>query len=78
MGEKQLYLSRLGLWMENHNLQSDWLAYQSGVKKSTIDMLARTGYKKPNMLVMRKIYSELKKIDHTIKLSDFWDVQTIK
>jgi hypothetical protein len=78
MGEKQLYLSRLGLWMEKHNLHSEWLACQSGVNKSTIEMLTRTNYKKPNMLVMRKIYSSLKKVDHTIKLSDFWDVRPLK
>jgi hypothetical protein len=66
--------SKLGIWLERHNRDTDWLTRTSGLERKTIEELASNPRKSPRMITIRKILSAVKRVDPTIKVSDLWDM----
>jgi hypothetical protein len=67
--------SKLSIWLEQHDKDIEWLTRASGIKRKTVEELAENPYKNPRMITIRKIFSVVKKIDPTIKVSDLWDMK---
>jgi hypothetical protein len=67
--------SKLGLWLERHNKDIDWLSAVTGLKRKIVEELAANPDKSPRMITIRKILSAIKSIDPTIKVSDLWDMK---
>jgi hypothetical protein len=67
--------SKLGRWLERHNRDTDWLIHATGIERKTVEELAKNPNKNPRMITIRKIFSAVKRVDPTIKVSDLWDMQ---
>ncbi|MBH0162431.1 XRE family transcriptional regulator [Fictibacillus sp. 26RED30] len=66
--------SKLGMWLKQHNKDTDWLTRTSGIERQTIEELAYNPNKNPRMICIRKILYAVKKVEPTTKLSDLWDM----
>jgi autonomous glycyl radical cofactor GrcA len=66
--------SKLGIWLEQHNRDTDWLTRTSGLERKTVEELASNPNKSPRMITIRKILYAVKRVDPTIKVSDLWDM----
>ncbi|MBY6037809.1 XRE family transcriptional regulator [Fictibacillus nanhaiensis] len=66
--------SKLGLWLETHNRDTDWLTSASGIEGKIIEELATNPNKCPRMMTIRKILYVVKRVDPTTKVSDLWDM----
>ncbi|MDR0140153.1 hypothetical protein RFW18_20530 [Metabacillus idriensis] len=66
--------SKLNIWIQNNNLDSQWLEASSRFPKHQIEKLLNEPHFKPDGTTMRITLSIVKKTDVTAKLSDFWDV----
>jgi hypothetical protein len=66
--------SKLGIWLERHNRDTDWLTHTSGIERKTVEELATNPNKSPKMITIRKILYAVKRVDPTIKVSDLWDM----
>jgi hypothetical protein len=66
--------SKLSIWLERHNRDTDWLTRTSGIERKTVEELANNPKKSPRMITTRKILYAAKRVDPTIKVSDLWDM----
>jgi hypothetical protein len=66
--------SKLGIWLEKHNKDTDWLTQTTGIEKKTVEELASNPNKSPRMIAIRKILYAVKSVDPATKVSDLWDM----
>ncbi|MCM3733273.1 XRE family transcriptional regulator [Fictibacillus nanhaiensis] len=66
--------SKLSIWLERHNRDTDWLTRTSGLERKTVEELASNPNKSPRMITIRKILYAVKRVDPSIKVSDLWDM----
>ncbi|MEF3311392.1 XRE family transcriptional regulator [Paenibacillus sp. GYB004] len=64
--------SRLGYWMDNHNISQQWLGNKTGLNRSTITELCNNSEYTPHNATRATIIKALRQVDPNVSASDFW------
>ncbi|ANS51122.1 transcriptional regulator, XRE [Bacillus thuringiensis] len=71
LGKKR---TKLGKFLDKHNIEQEWLVRKSGLGRNTIGELANNFERSPTQKTMQKILKTLREVDPRIKADDFWDM----
>lgn len=71
LGKKR---TKLGKFLDKHNIEQEWLVRKSGLGRNTIGELANNFDRSPTQKTMQKILKTLREVDPRIKADDFWDM----
>ncbi|UOB93118.1 transcriptional regulator, XRE [Bacillus wiedmannii] len=71
LGKKR---TKLGKFLDKHNIEQEWLVRKSGLGRNTIGELANNFERSPTQKTMQKILKTLREVDPKIKADDFWDM----
>ncbi len=71
LGKKR---TKLGKFLDKHNIEQEWLVRKSGLGRNTIGELANNFDRYPTQKTMQKILKTLREVDPRIKADDFWDM----
>ncbi|MDP1455611.1 helix-turn-helix domain-containing protein [Bacillus wiedmannii] len=71
LGKKR---TKLGKFLDKHNIEQEWLVRKSGLGRNTIGELANNFERSPTQKTMQKILKTLREVDPRIKADDFWNM----
>ncbi|MBG9938560.1 MULTISPECIES: helix-turn-helix domain-containing protein [Bacillus] len=71
LGKKR---TKLGKFLDKHNIKQEWLVRKSGLGRNTIGELANNFERSPTQKTMQKILKTLREVDPRIKADDFWNM----
>ncbi|RFB31660.1 transcriptional regulator [Brevibacillus sp. VP] len=72
LGKKR---TNLGKYLDRRGMKQEWLSSASKVNnRDTIGQLCSNDEKLPTMRTAKKILDALRKVDPTVKQTDFWEM----
>lgn len=71
LGKKR---SKLGKFLDKHNLDQEWLVRKSGLGRNTIGDLANGSKRSPTTRTIQKILKALREVDPNVRADDFFDL----
>ncbi|WJE23252.1 helix-turn-helix domain-containing protein [Bacillus cereus] len=71
LGKKR---TKLGKFLDKHEIEQEWLIRKSGLGRNTVGDLANNPDRSPTRKTMQKILKVLREFDPRIKADDFWDM----
>ncbi|WP_429682206.1 XRE family transcriptional regulator [Bacillus paranthracis] len=64
----------LGMFLDKHRIEQEWLVRKSGLGRNTVGDLANNPDRSPTRKTMQKILKVLREFDSRVKADDFWDM----
>ncbi|AEA14340.1 MULTISPECIES: hypothetical protein [Bacillus] len=71
LGKKR---TKLGKFLDKHEIEQEWLIRKSDLGRNTIGELANNPNRYPTQKTMKKILKVLREFDPKIRADDFWDM----